>query len=486
MNNSIRKSIYKYKRYPHFDAKIHWSKVCNAVENEEYVCKHAFYPFIHYTQKSKKFPRRFIAGLNQCRDIPKEREIMYSCHIDRYIYEYYAYLINTYYNRRVIQDGTNRCSIAYRNNIHKNNISFAKEAFDVIRKRTPCYIVIIDFKGYFDNIVHTYLKERLQDLLGVSILPADYYAVFKSITRYSYINLSDIKKTKNLSRKEWEKQERLFTPTEFRRLKKETLRKNLDLYGIPQGSAISAVLSNVYLLDFDKWMNNYITTSGGLCRRYCDDIIIVFPKNGVDDFNTKVQRVFSFVNDVPNLQLQKDKVRAYLFEDMIVTNCSNFISPEAETSKNIISYLGFSFDGKTISIRQKTIAKYYRKMYRKADTITKRNGFSSKGRRIPMRNIYTLYSKYGIVPSKTDKQQKKTNKGNFLTYVKRAESVFGQAEDIGRDTKKAWEKLQRRLHIEKPNSENINMDSYLSPPTPSTQTSSPDLSPPAPPARPAP
>jgi len=45
--------------------------------------------------------------------------------------------------------------------------------------------------------------------------------------------------------------------------------------GIPQGSPMSAVLSNIYMIDFDKRLNQLAIQKGFLYKRYCDDILIV-------------------------------------------------------------------------------------------------------------------------------------------------------------------------------------------------------------------
>ena len=37
----------------------------------------------------------------------------------------------------------------------------------------------------------------------------------------------------------------------------------------------------------------------------------------------------------------------------------------------IINYLGFSYDGECVKIREKTVAKYYRKMYARIKTINR-------------------------------------------------------------------------------------------------------------------
>ena len=192
MDNKKREKIYKFKKYPHIDPKIHWREVYRAVESPEYISSHGFYPFIHYTQVSSKYPAKYLSGKSEQRDEPKKREIMYSGHLDRYIYEYYAHLINCEYNKRVKQDSTNKCSVAYRNNLHKNNVNFAKEAFDAIRRIENAYVIIGDFTSYFDNISHSYLKEMLCSLLGTEHLSDDLYVVFRSITNYAFVDLEKV------------------------------------------------------------------------------------------------------------------------------------------------------------------------------------------------------------------------------------------------------------------------------------------------------
>ncbi|MGN1433499.1 MAG: hypothetical protein ACI4XI_07335, partial [Ruminococcus sp.] len=55
-------------------------------------------------------------------------------------------------------------------------------------------------------------------------------------------------------------------------------------------------------------------------------------------------------------------------------------------------FLGFSFDGSKITIRSKTISKYYYRMYSKAKTITKNKGYTKNGKKISKENLYKRYS----------------------------------------------------------------------------------------------
>lgn len=203
MSKSSSSQIYKYKSYVHFDPKIDWHSVKSKIEDPSYIESHAFYPFIRYTKLSYKYPKNFILGTEEQRDCPKLRDIMYSSHFDRYIYEYYAHQLNQLYNAHMKEKGIGKCAIAYRTNLKgKSNIHFAKEVFDYIKSFSDCFIVVGDFTKYFDKINHYYLKEKITDLLGVNILPNDHYKVFRSITKYSFVSLDDILQFIGMTRNE--------------------------------------------------------------------------------------------------------------------------------------------------------------------------------------------------------------------------------------------------------------------------------------------
>lgn len=434
-----KQKIYKIKKYPHFDDKIHWNLVKSQVESSDYIVHHAFYPFIRYEQVMRKYPKNYIRnGKIGDRDEPKKRIIMYSSHIDRYIYEYYAYQLNKRYNHRLKELGINQCAIAYRTGMHKNNIHFASDAFSCIRKKQDCLIIIGDFTKYFDHLDHTYLKQSICNLLNVDRLPDDHYAVFKSITKHTWIDLKEIQKSKQLTHKEFHDLDRLFSPEEFRRFKKEHLQRNPHNYGIPQGSAISAVYSNIYLLDFDKQMNEFCRESSGFYRRYCDDFILVLPFNSEKN-QLYVDKVREIIGSVESLTLQPEKTQLLHYCAGKITSVNEEYLENVSNGKPQISYLGFTFDGHEVRIRSKTIAKYYERMYSKADNIVEADQHLSGGKRTSRRNLYRLYSYKGKKVSKNCRKR-----GNFLTYVDRAVKVFN-SEPIARDTNKAWSKLQRRL-----------------------------------------
>jgi len=133
------------KAYAHFDFRTDVAQQRSYISNSQKIASHGFYPFIHYEQKSVKY--KTGAGTKE-----KIRDICYAAHIDRCIYQYYSFLLNELYNRRVKRDGIDAVAVAYRSNLHKSNIQFAKSAFDYIRKSGQCYIMIGDFTHFFDNL----------------------------------------------------------------------------------------------------------------------------------------------------------------------------------------------------------------------------------------------------------------------------------------------------------------------------------------------
>lgn len=71
--------------------------------------------------------------------------------------------------------------------------------------------------------------------------------------------------------------DKYFDTEEFQEAKRKYLKRNKKNYQIPQGSSISAVYANVYMVDFDKKINDFITSHHGMYRRYCDDIVMIIP-----------------------------------------------------------------------------------------------------------------------------------------------------------------------------------------------------------------
>jgi hypothetical protein len=416
------KDKVKFRGYAHFDRKTTLHEVWDYISNPSKIKNHGFLPFIHHTLKITKYSK--ANGKTT-----KKREICYSAHKDRYIYQYYAYLLNEEYNKRVANDGLDQCSIAYRNNLHMNNIHFAKRAFDKIKELKECYVVIGDFKNFFDNLDHQYLKKRMCDLLQKDTLPDDYYAVFKNITKYSTWELSELLKESGLllnvsGIRKLNKLDLVVPWSKFKALKKDKVTPNKESFGIPQGSAISAVLSNIYMLEFDSKINSYVSSKDGMYMRYSDDFIVILPIDKALPLDQELASLMSIIHATPSLVLEP--VKTQLFE-YIIGNIDSFEIRDAllcKTGKSRIDYLGFSFDGNAVTIRDKTISKYYNKLNWNIKKILISKDDSKT--KVIIKSI-RLYRKFGYHEHEDSKDQKNRN---FLSYVDRAERIFGTTERV--------------------------------------------------------
>jgi len=372
------------KSYAHFDKRVSLAlpTIREYVQTERNIAMHRFYPFVHFTKNHKRFGKP-----------KKPRELYYCSHLDRCVYQRYAFLLNQKYNERVTKLGISNVSIAYRDNLNKNNIDFAKVAFDAIKEQGHCLVMVGDFTNFFDRLNHKYLKTMICNLLEKNELPADHYAVFKNITQFaswdwkSIVEHCGYKITERGIRTKLNRQKQgvLMTKEQFRSGKKY-FKVNRSGIGIPQGSPISAILSNVYMLDMDVELNNFVVEHNGMYMRYSDDFIIVLPYDNDEtamEYKNKVLTYFQNKNGL--VELHEDKTNLLIYND---GTFSSFPDGNPAT----LDYLGFIFDGTSIKLRAKSATKYYYRMRRKAKHIGKQNWISPTGKRITAKNLYRIYS----------------------------------------------------------------------------------------------
>lgn len=441
--------IEKSRRsYAHFDCRTDIAQKRSYISVPRNIERHGFYPFIHYEQKQTKFSK---TGRKK-----KKRDICYASHIDRCIYQYYCFLLGEKYNRRVVQDGISKVAVAYRTDLHQSNIQFAKRVIRFVRGNSPCYIMIGDFTGFFDHLDHRYLKQQWCSLIGEPELPKDHYKVFRSLTHYSTWELSDLLELNGLEdnragRRTLNSMLRVLTPEAYKaNSNRNHITSNPNAFGIPQGSPISGLLANVYMLEVDKAVNDLVQEHNGLYMRYSDDFIVVLPDKGSTTLQI-LKNISSSFNGIPGLTLEPNKTQYFRYENTELENCGALFDVSPEEQKRFINFLGFTFDGKTVSIRMKTLGKYYYRMYSKVKTIRKSGNYSPKGKHISNKNLYALYSVKGAKGYQIAQGNGKIRwySGNFLSYVRRAEKEFGTCESIARGTKNHMAKIRRALEGKK-------------------------------------
>lgn len=440
LEKKMKKTIFKSKNYKHIDKPVSIRGVERNVKNKEWVVKHGFYPFISYSINIRKYSKEVDDITNHHWKI-KERPIKYASHIDRYIYQWYAHIFNNAYNNFCVEKGINKVAIAYRTCLKgKTNIEFTKIAYDFIKKSGDCYVLVSDFSKFFDYIEHNKLKEKLCEVLKVEKLDDDYYKVFMSMTKYAYIERDVIEKyliANGIETFNSIKDNRsLFENIMWNKAKKDlkdNIKKHKEEYGIPQGSPLSGVFANIYMIDFDIYVNNYVKSKNGLYMRYSDDLIIIIPKSCVEGAKRIWDEIQYIKKEYPYLKMNIEKSSMYSYNHGSVLSLHDEIKGTKE-SANSIDFLGFSFDGKNIRFRDKTITKFYYKLYRKIDSMLEREANRiKKGKKRK---------------TKIDKKQildelnvKNIESRRFIDYLQRAKRVYPDEKYIVNFKKKTIDKI---------------------------------------------
>src|SRR5690606_30095301 len=434
----------KEKRYKHFDHRFDFSKhnekIHGLVKDPKLkrISTHAFLPFVKILVKTPRY--KYSETAFEYTLETKIRPISYASHFDSYIYSFFSFALNERYQSYIHHKGFESSVLAYRSDLEGEcNIQFAKKAFDsidsMIKKEEECTAIALDIKGYFDNIDHSILKEKWSKVMCLKHLPIDQYNLFKSLTKYAYVNqvsllkhfnvnLSKVKQYRTLldlvpdtiggksfqEKFEVLRKKRLVTSN---RPKVDKVTRELNFKGIPQGSPMSSVLSNIYLIDFDEWVYKLGVEMGFKYFRYCDDLLIVCKTKDTDKIISDLKNELSRRYDLP---IQDKKTEIILFK----SNKNNVIQsfdqkkmalhaltqPEERHYKNL-QYLGFEYNGRNVYIRPGSLSRYFRKMKgRIKKTMMMAYGKKTKDNHLRKRQLYERYSHFG--------------ERNFITYAQNA------------------------------------------------------------------
>lgn len=444
----------------HFDKKKSYSKACFLVDREN-VAKHKFFPFINFTMRAfkysklKQFKRQGITPIPRD-ELYKKREINYACYADSYIFAYYNAKLTEIYEELL---ATNNIfspiayrSIKKRNNVGKNNIDFAAEAFYEIKKRKNCFCIGLDIEGFFDNLDHNILKSTLIKVLKCdeNKLPDDWYLMYKVLTNFHFIKLDTILKCLNKKKSDfWEDGKgfnTLCSPIVLRNLIQNhpnLVEKNKNIEkrkGIPQGTNISGLLANIYMFDFDIELENFLKPLGGYYRRYSDDILIIVENELLAE--NVIFRVMNMLRKL-ELNLSVNKTCASKFENGKGIACKVSLIDKV-SKENSLQYLGFTYDGKNIRVRNSTLGNFWKD----SKPHIKRMIISSleNHRNIPKGKIYGLYSHMRNRKGNSDYN------GNFYDYIRKADDKFKKEYDFAKETKikkqlkNAWEQLNNYMN----------------------------------------
>jgi glutaredoxin 2 len=463
---------FEQKSYYHFDQPFNLKKqkgqLKKLLEDPQNLASHAFLPFVRRNMKTRRF--HYDRKKDDYIGSYKVRPIAFSSHFDSYIYSYCSFALNDRYQQYIRENKFSECVLAYRTDLDgKCNIQFAKEVFEYIRSVGECTAVALDIKGYFDSIDHQKLKEKWCKLLNTKNLPPEQYKIFRSITNYSFVDYNTFVNHFNVNFTKFKKNGSGFRATltdvipgttfksKFGYLRSHNLiatKGSHELlidgqkrhFGIPQGSPISAFLSNLYLIDFDQLLSRLAKERGFLYRRYCDDILIVSSPHIADEIvgviENKISAYHLKVQDKKTeiIGFRKDKYgKIRSFDAKKIAEKKVELSEENESKyyKNL-QYLGFEFNGQNIYLRPSSLSRYFRKMKRRVlKSVLTAYGKKGWSKKVFRKQIYERYTHFG--------------KRNFLSYAYNASKKYyvnskGERKE-GMGDKKIRQQIARHFDI---------------------------------------
>lgn len=412
----IEPCLTKERRYRHFDLPLSDDEREQTRDFAVEVAPHRFLPLLGYTDEVRKYLRR--ADGSRYEKV-KKRPIRFASHADAAYLQAYAEHLNRLYEQALSAEQFGQSVLAYRKG-GATNIHHAKGLFDEIRERGDCQVFALDISGFFDTLDHGHLKSELLALLNVQSLEGHHWTVFKNMTRYSWVETEDIDFALGKKRN---RHGRVCSPEDFKnhiRGRSSGLVRSHDLpYGIPQGTPISGLYANIYMMTFDRVMTEATADMGGSYRRYSDDIAIVLPV-GIRVHHL-VALIEKHLGDF-HLELSSDKTETATYRGGRLT------------TEQPIQYLGFTFDGASTLIRASSLDAYRSKMRRGIHAKL----VAAKQKNVPSAEVY-----------KREPLSRYTHMGkrrNFIKYaymaaeIMKAPEIREQVKDHVKWFNRAWDR----------------------------------------------
>lgn len=456
------------KNYPHFDPVISPEEATALVINPEYVATHKYYPLLLYNERYTKFGKKGAKGEE------KVRPIRYAARIDSYIYLRYRYILSEQYEAALRVAGLHDNVIAYRRikckgtGEGKCNIHFAHEAIKHIQRLGDCFVLALDIKSFFESLDHKHLKKIWCRLLGISRLPEDHFKVYENVTAYSYVEQEEVYRRLGLFGKKYyldngriiegyllakrDMPRHLCDGHTFRKKvagddgSTSAIKKNLKNYGIPQGTSLSDLLANAYLLDFDAWIKEKIEGMGGVYLRYSDDIFIALPVGEISPHDLLAQIEYRIGYYGKRLQIKASKTSIFQFFRSGSRQRFNLL--RGATGRNGLEYLGFRYDGCRAYIRDSTISNLKRKIVyavrREVRKLIKRYPDKNVLELMDLFNYEEMMKRFGRVENFEDFASSHRN-WTFWTYATRASALFG---DLGRPFFQQMKGIRRTIKLQ--------------------------------------
>lgn len=415
---------FRSRGYLHFDSPVKLRKACQIVKSPLNIAQHAFFPLIKYDLQSLKIS--IDKDGNVLKKI-KTRPISYASHIDSHIYSYYAELLSDLYENALDKSQLQDSVLAFRT-LGKSNIDFANIAFEKIKAHSDCTAIAMDISGFFDNLDHEILKSMWCKLLQKNSLPNDHFNIYRSLTKSSVVNRDLLYTALKISNNNPKAAGlRLCDIKTFREKVRglELIKTNSTGRGIPQGTSISALLSNIYMLDFDKKIRDIVKSISGEYYRYCDDMLFIIDSDKTSELMSLV------IQSISELKIEINDKKTEIRTFHTYRGVQKCDKP--------LQYLGFIYDGERKLIRSAALARFSgrmkagvrlaKKTHQKANLIEEKDGVA----KTPLfkKKIYERYSHL--------------SKRNFITYGHKAANIMG-SNAIRKQLKPLWGRLIKEIN----------------------------------------
>jgi hypothetical protein len=410
---------FKRRGYKHFDRQVGESFATKAMDGQ-FVAEHAFSPLIHHFRKTKSYKKPAGKTTTTGKTKTKNRPIKYASHRDACILSFYSKLLtdrlNDYYENNDLDEHV----IAYRS-LGKGNFDFSAEAYNFAKKNSPVTILAFDVSGFFDNLNHKLLKTRLKQILKADSLSKDWYSVFRFVTKFHYVEIEDLRKNAKFDAALKAKGSHpIATVSELKSAGINFYPNPTPGKGIPQGTPISASLSNLYLMDFDVAAEKYCASIGALYLRYSDDILVICPTGFASDAEKKISDLVAS----EELTLSADKTDRVLFDP----------SKISVTHPRCAQYLGFTYHEDGAAIRPASMSRQWRKMRRSLHRTRRIVEADIAAGGTPKIFTKKLRRRFTSLPMR-----------NFSSYARRSAKSFGNGEKISRQIKRFERAFEREL-----------------------------------------
>lgn len=415
---------FSVRGYPHLDRPLSFASAKALATSPERVARHSFLPLLSYTDKNRQFRTD-----NSDRTIPKklrprifkdkEREIKYASHADASIFSFYAMKLQEFYEAWLQKHNLQDSVIGYRSGLG-SNVDMAAEAFSEAASRGTVTALCFDISNFFPSISHNELKSTLELVTNQRPLPFDWYKVFRSCTKFSHVDLKDLSKLLGFSLDPSPRPLVDDLPMSMKVIRKSDLLKtNNSKVEIPQGTPISAMMANVSMANFDIKVSSWALDNSAFYRRYSDDILLLVSPELERSAISVITTAAGETGEGLEINPEKTEISRFKHE-------AGHIHVDRP-----MTYLGFTFDGQAVTIRARTLSRYYRRMtYAARGTVKGAGKAGQPAAKAFRRTIYRDLTHLGSA--------------NFYQYAKRADSKFHQSS-VKRQLRRHFRILIRKL-----------------------------------------